>query len=99
MKKPLIKALSAELYIIGIVLFIQYGLASRDVPENVFVPIMMLSLFVLSVAVMGYLFFAEPLQLYLSGQRKPAISFFIKTVSAFAGITALIISGYIVIFL
>ena len=91
MKKPFINALLAELYIATIVSVIQYGIAPKDAPDNILIPIMMLSLFVLSAAVMGYLFLAEPLQLYLNNKKKEAVSFFMQTVATFAGTTALIL--------
>ncbi|RJQ29898.1 hypothetical protein C4571_00570, partial [Candidatus Parcubacteria bacterium] len=54
-------------------------------------PIAALSLLTLSVAVMGYLFFYGPLQLYLGGERERAVNLFLKTVGVFAGITALVL--------
>lgn len=98
MRKPLIKALLAELYIITVVLLIQYGITSEDAPESIFMPIMMLSLFVLSVTVMGYLFFAEPIRFYLENKKKEAVGFFLKTVAAFATITVLMILVWILFF-
>lgn len=91
-KNPFWNAAFAALYIIGIVSLIQYVLAPLDVEKNVektiLIPIMMLSLFVLSAAVMGYIFFGVPVQLYLDGEKKQAVHLFLKTVAAFAGITA-----------
>ncbi|MEK7176936.1 MAG: hypothetical protein AAB719_01395 [Patescibacteria group bacterium] len=52
--------------------------------ETILMPILMLSLFVLSAAVMGYLFVYEPLRLHLDNQRQEAVSFFLKTVGTFA---------------
>jgi len=40
----------------------------------------MLSLFTLSAAVMGYLFAAEPIMMYLDGKKKEAVNFFFTTV-------------------
>lgn len=97
-KKPFINALLAELYIVAIVSIIQYGFASSDAPETILAPIMMLSLFVLSAAVMGYLFLLQPIQLYLDGKKKEAIAFFTQTLATFAGITALTFILWIVLF-
>ena len=47
----------------------------------------LLSLFVLSAAVMGYIFFYQPTQLYLAGKHKEAVNMFLKTVGFFATIT------------
>jgi len=44
----------------------------------------MLSLFVLSAAIMGYLFLSEPLQLFLENKKQEAVTFFAKTVGIFA---------------
>lgn len=87
-KNPFISALLATAYIIAISSFLFY-VPKRMVEEvdSVLVPIMMLSLFVLSAAVMGYLFLAKPLELYLAGERAKAFQFFGKTVAVFAGIT------------
>lgn len=60
--------------------------------ESVLVPIAVLSLFVLSAAVMGYIFFYQPVQLYLAGRQKEGINLFLKTVGFFAGITALLLA-------
>jgi hypothetical protein len=44
----------------------------------------MLGLFVLSAAVMGFLFFYEPFQLYFTDRKQEALQFFGKTVASFA---------------
>jgi hypothetical protein len=83
---PYLKATLAELYIIIIVLFIQHILPKG--PDNtILAPIAMLSLFVLSAVVMGYLFLSQPILLYLDGNRKAAALFFSKTIVTFAIIT------------
>ena len=88
-KSPYLNALLAELYIIGIVFLIN-TLAKPNTPDNetLLVPMMMLSLFVLSAAVMGFLFVAEPLTLFLDGKREEAVKFFLTTVATFAVIAA-----------
>lgn len=84
MKKQFLHALGAALYIVLIV-SVMFSLSSFVPKEdNIFMPITMLSLFVLSVAVMGFLFLSEPIRLYIEGQKKEAISFFSKTVGFFA---------------
>jgi len=62
-----------------------------NAPENILIPIMMLSLFVLSVAMMGSFFVCQPLRLYLDGEKKRAVDLFWKTIGVFAIITLLII--------
>jgi len=91
-KKPLLNAFLAELYIVAIVFFMWYGVASHDGEDSVFAPIIMLSLFVLSAAVMGYLFLLYPLQLYFDGKRKEAVASFLQTVVAFAVLTLIILA-------
>ncbi|MCI5108648.1 MAG: hypothetical protein MRY49_02270 [Candidatus Pacebacteria bacterium] len=89
LKNPFINALLAELYIIYIVSVLQ-SLRNSKVEIQLFIPIFMLSLLVLSVAVMSYLFFAEPIKLFLEGQKEEAFRFFIKTILTF-GILVLIL--------
>ena len=93
-KSPYLNALLAELYIIGIVFLIN-TLAKPNTPDNetLLVPMMMLSLFVLSAAVMGFLFVAEPLTLFLDGKREEAVKFFLTTVVTFAVITVCIFAA------
>ena len=70
MKKPLLYALVAALYIVNIVLVINLA-TTYSIPDNtIFIPMVMLSLFVLSAAVMGFLFFYEPLKLVMDNKKK-----------------------------
>lgn len=89
-KNPFRNAGFAALYIIVVVLLIQYVFIPVVPEKTIFIPILMLSLFVLSAAVMGYIFLGAPMQLYLDGEKKQAVHLFLKTVAAFAGITALL---------
>jgi hypothetical protein len=84
MKKPFLYAFSAALYIVSIVSLIY--VASRtlqNVPETIIIPMTMLSLFVLSAAVMGFLFLSEPLSLLMENRKREAIIYFAKTVGFF----------------
>ena len=90
MKKPFLHALAAALYIVFIVL------AIRDVTsvlqngkETILIPMAMLSLFVLSAAVMGFLFLSEPLQLLIENKKREAVIFFAKIVGIFACFVAI----------
>lgn len=91
MKNPILNAILAGGYIAIIVLtmnvFMSLG-KEGDGEDTILIPMTMLSLLTLSVAVMGYLFGAEPLRLFLDGQKQEAITFFLKTLAAFAVITA-----------
>ncbi len=83
MKKPFLYALGAVLYIVAIVLIVN-STASIEPKNQLVVPMAMLCLFVLSVAVMGFLFLSEPLQLLIEKKKKEAVLFFAKTVGFFA---------------
>lgn len=86
--KPFINAILAEAYIVCLVLLMNFGPKGPD-ENTIIIPIAMLSLFVLSAAIMGYLFLSRPLELFLDGKRGEAMSFFMQTVATFAGITLL----------
>lgn len=85
-KNPYLNSVFAEIYIV-IVAFVMTHVGKPDTPDNFFTPIAALSLLTLSAAVMGYLFLGQPLQMYLDGEKKQAVSFFMKTIFTFALIT------------
>lgn len=87
-KNPYLNSIYAEAYII-IVVSIMHYVGKPNTPDKFVDPIAALSLLVLSAAVMGYLFLGEPLQLYLEGEKKRSITFFMQTVISFAAITAI----------
>jgi hypothetical protein len=92
-RNSIISAVLAEAYIILVVVvieFIQNTILSAKPEGTILIPMLMLSLFVLSAAVMGYLFLAQPVQLYLDGKKKEAILQFVYTTGAFA-ITAILL--------
>lgn len=97
-KNPFAYASFAALYIICIVLGINSTSSFAGQNETILIPMAMLSLFVLSAAVMGFLFVSEPLFLFLENKKKEAISFFLKTVGYFVcfavlfGVVALLMS-------
>ncbi|MCC6448173.1 MAG: hypothetical protein IT215_05765 [Chitinophagaceae bacterium] len=90
MKKPIIYSFSAVLYII-VIAFVMNSLSERLPGKTMVAPMIMLSLFVLSAAIMGFLFFSEPLYLYMNNKKKEAISFFFKTIGCFAGFVAILL--------
>lgn len=55
-----------------------------DKVHSVVVPVAFLSLFVFSAASMGYIFFYQPFQLFLEGEKKAAVDLFLKTLVTFA---------------
>ncbi len=88
MKKPFLYASGAALYIVLIV-FIINALTSILPGKTILIPMVLLGLFVLSAAIMGFLFLYEPLNLYFENHKKEAVVFFAKIVGFFAGFVAL----------
>src|SRR3989344_1776138 len=89
-KNPIHNALLASGYIVLVASLMFFGSRFAGGPDTVLVPIAMLSLFVLSAAVMAYLFLLQPVQMYLDGEKKEAIHLFAKTLATFAVITAIL---------
>lgn len=90
MKKPFLHALGAAIYIIVIVIAMQTVTSVLD-NDTIIVPMTMLSLFVLSAAIMGFLFLSEPLSLLMENRKKDAVIFFAKVVGIFACFVAIFI--------
>ena len=90
-KNPYLNAFMALGYIAGIILAINKtsSIASHT-PDTILAPVTMLSLFVLSAAIMGILFVYEPLRLFLENQKPQALSFLLKTVGTFACFVAVL---------
>jgi hypothetical protein len=86
---PFLNALTAALYIVCVATIINFAPKAVPGPDSVLTPVFVLSLFVLSAAVMGYLFLGKPLQMYLDGQKKEAVRYFMHTVASFAALTLL----------
>ena len=92
-RNPYINALAATAYIVFVMLRITSGPAyNRDRPDAILAPMAMLSLLVFSVAFMGYLFFLQPIQMFLEGQKREAVELFTKTLGSFAVITGIILT-------
>lgn len=91
-KSPILNALIAALYIMSLV-----GLISLFADSEVervlpfFMPIVVLSLFTLSAAFMGYTFFMQPFRMYFEGQKEQAIMLAAQTIGAFAVITIVLL--------
>jgi SNF family Na+-dependent transporter len=90
-KNSYLNAVLASAYIVCMATLLQNGRYIFGEQDNFLSPIIFLSLFVLSAALMGYLFIGEPVQLFLDGHKKQALTFFWQTVSTFAGITVVIL--------
>lgn len=99
-KSPIINALSASAYIILVATIINLvSQTQKNKPDTFFAPVAFLSLLTLSAAVMAFIFFYQPLQLFIDGKKKQAVDLFVKTVGIFGAATlivwALIFSGLI----
>lgn len=99
-RNPIVNALSASAYIIlvvGVMTFVTAPLKNK--PDTFFAPITFLSVLTLSVAIMAFLFFYQPLMLFIEGKKKEAVNLFAKTVGIFGVLTAvaliLLFSGLI----
>ncbi len=87
-KNPIINAVSASAYIVLVVSTMSFATAPlRNKPDTFFAPIVFLSVLTLSVSVMAFLFFYQPLQLFIEGKKKEALSLFGRTVGVFAIVT------------
>ncbi len=90
-KNPLIPALCASGYIFVVAILMRYVVATQqNKPDPFLAPVVFLSVLTLSVAVMAYLFFYEPLQFLIDGKRKEAAHFFLQTAGIFAILTIVI---------
>ena len=98
-KNPLYNALVAVIYIILIVFLMNFiGSTESNIGVQQFImPIMLISLFTLSAAVMGYLFCYQPLMMYLDGKKEQAVKLFLQTTVIFGGISIGIFLIYYVI--
>lgn len=91
-KNPIINAFGAAAYIILVVSVMTFVTTPlRNKPDTFLAPITMLFVLTLSVAVMAYLFFYQPLQLFIEGKKKEAVDFFVKTLGIFALITVVVL--------
>lgn len=90
---PFYNALFAITYIV--VLVTSFNLAATNlegvVKETILLPMGFLATFVLSAALMGYLFLYQPILMLLDGRREQGVKLFLKTVGAFAVATVLVI--------
>ncbi|HEX5774685.1 MAG TPA: hypothetical protein VFY28_01845 [Candidatus Paceibacterota bacterium] len=86
---PFLYAGAAAAYIGLLVLGISSAGSFFGPEESILIPMAMLSLFVLSAAVMGFLFLYQPFTLYFEDRKREALLFFGKTVGTFAFLTIL----------
>ncbi len=90
-RNPFINALGASAYIGLIVALLNFvSQTQSNKPDTAFAPVAFLSLLTLSAAVMAFLFFYQPLLLFIDGKKKDAVQLFVKTLAVFAGFTAIV---------
>lgn len=92
-KNPFYNALFAISYIACLVTGVNLVATSLKgvIQETILLPMGFLGVLVFSVALMGYLFFFQPLMMILDGKRQEGVMLFLKTVAVFAVATALVI--------
>lgn len=75
-------ALAAFIYIAGVAWFMSSGAAifGAEEPKNIWIPVIMLMLFVLSATITGALVLGRPILLYWDGKKSEALKFFGLTV-------------------
>lgn len=83
-KSPYINAILAGAYIVGIVYLLDAVTRTVAIQQTLLIPIGVLSMLVLSVAVMALLFGYQPFRLYFDGKKDEALAFLLKTVFTFA---------------
>jgi uncharacterized membrane protein len=86
-RNPLFNAAAAVAYI-SILASAAYYVPKGSGEDSVAAPIAVLSLFVFSAAMMGYLLLSAPIILFLENKKSEAISLFVKTLLIFGLITA-----------
>jgi hypothetical protein len=95
-RNPIVNALSAALYIalVACTMFFGSELAKlEDTPDTVLAPIAMLSLLTLSAAMMAFIFFYQPIRMYLDGLKEEGVKLLMQTIGTFAVITGLALVG------
>ncbi len=91
-KHPFINALAAAAYIFLVVWVMNLVTQPmRDKPDTMFAPIAVLFMLTLSVTVMAYLFFYQPLRLFIEGKKQAALNLFAKTLAYFAAFTSVVL--------
>jgi hypothetical protein len=83
-KKAFINSFLTSLYIVAIGLFFYYGSLIKIGRVNTFLaPITMLFLFVFSAAITSFLLVGKPMQMYIDGKKKEALSLITYTLGFF----------------
>lgn len=99
-KNPIANALGASVYILLVVSVMNFITQTLgDKPDTFFAPVVFLSMLTLSAAVMAFMFFYQPLTIFIEGKKKQAVNLLVQTIGTFGAITAvyfiLLFSGLI----
>lgn len=86
-KNPIINSISAFVYIICIALLMNWGTKNVSGPDTWLAPVLALSVFTLSAAVMAYTFGFYPIIMYFEGKKKEAVKLALATILYFGIIT------------
>jgi len=80
-------------YIGAVALFMRFIESLRhDTPDTLLDGMGFISLFVLSAAVMAFLFLYQPLVRLIEGKRAEAVAYFLKTLAVFGLVTAALLT-------
>ena len=95
--KPFLNALIAAGYI-GLIVTILSNAEQFNARElGMIAPLTFLSLLVLSAALMGYLFFYQPVRLLIERKQEEASRFLLSTIASFVGIMSVVIAVWFII--
>lgn len=90
---PFLNAVTASAYIGAVTLLMQVIQSHRyDTPDTLLDGMGFISLIVLSVAVMAFLFFYQPVRMLIENKAADAVAFFLKTVGIFAVVTITVLA-------
>ena len=96
-RNPFYNALFAIAYIVVLVTTAIMGPQLFGGPkESILYPMLGLSVFVLSAAMMAYLFFYQPVLMLLDGDREKGIKLFLQTIGIFAVETGILLIASVI---
>lgn len=93
-KNPIVNSISAFIYIVCIAFLMSWGTKRVSGPDTWLAPVIALSVFTLSAAVMGYLFCLKPITLYLDNKKSEAVKLFLQTILSFGIVTLVLMLLY-----
>lgn len=98
-KNPFYNAGLATLYIVFVVSIINFGSkwAENQTNANILMPMGMLSFFVISAAIMGYIVLYQPIVLLLDGKRDEGLKLFLRTIGVFSAVALLLVIAAFVV--